>query len=59
MSSQRNGVDAAMDLLAALVKQSRGSGVDLAGQLGVPRASFYRLTRMMERYGIVRCGRDG
>lgn len=59
MGSQRNGVDAAMDLMVALVKHSRGSSAELAAQLGVPRGSFYRLTRLMERYGIVRCGRDG
>lgn len=59
MGSQRNGVDAAMDLMAALVRHGRGSSAALGSELDIPRASFYRLTRLMERYEILRCSRSG
>ncbi|KFL31391.1 hypothetical protein JP75_07440 [Devosia riboflavina] len=46
-----------MDILEALSQSGAGSGSALAKGLGIPRASFFRLTRQLERHGLVQCGR--
>ncbi|MGV1794477.1 substrate-binding domain-containing protein [Rhizobium lusitanum] len=55
---QRNGVDAALDIILALARRG-GSGPSsaLAAELGIPRASFHRMTRILAQHGIVICSR--
>ena len=56
--TQRNGVDAAIDLIAALSqKGGSAASADLARELGIPRASFHRITRMLADFGVVSCSR--
>jgi len=55
---QRNGVDAAIDIVTALARRGgSGSSTALATELGIPRASFHRMTRVLAQHGIVVCSR--
>jgi ABC-type sugar transport system substrate-binding protein len=56
--NQRNGVDAAIDIVSALARRGgSASSAALAAELDIPRASFHRMTRMLAQHGIVVCSR--
>lgn len=56
--AQRNGVDAAIDIVLALARRGGiASNGALAAELDIPRASFHRMTRVLEQHGIVICSR--
>ncbi|MDE1991505.1 MAG: substrate-binding domain-containing protein [Rhizobiaceae bacterium] len=56
--NQRNGVDAAIDIVSALARRNgSASSAALAAELDIPRASFHRMTRMLAQHGIVVCSR--
>ena len=56
--TRRNGVDAAIEVVTALARRGgSGTSADLAKELGIPRASFHRITRILADHGIVVCNR--
>lgn len=58
--TQRSGVDAAIDLIAALTRRGgSGRNVDLAEELGIPRASFHRIVCMLADLGVLTRQRGG
>ncbi|WP_299724469.1 substrate-binding domain-containing protein [Devosia sp.] len=52
--TQRSGVDAAIDLIIALTRRGGSArNVELAGELGIPRASFHRIVGMLADQGVL------